>query len=157
VQDAVVTAGRAPLEDVYREHGARLWRALLGYTADPDIASDAMAEAFAQALRGKERIRDPAKWVWRASFRIAAGEMKHRSGYRDMPERTYEGPEPVRDLVEALKTLSPRQRAAVLLHDYAGYPVREVAGIVGSTPPAIRVHLSAGRRRLRERLEEIDD
>ncbi len=38
------------LERVYREHGARLWRAVLAFTGDREVASDAVAEAFAQAL-----------------------------------------------------------------------------------------------------------
>lgn len=145
------------LERTYREEAPRLWRSLLGFTADPDIASDAVAEAFAQALRRGDAIRDPAKWIWRTAFRLAAGEMKERRRRGEMPEQTYEGPESVRDIVDALKTLSPRQRAAIVLHDYIEYSVREVASIVGSTPAAIRVHLSTGRRRLRERLEITDE
>lgn len=141
------------LERTYREEGRRLWRALLGFTADPEVASDALAEAFAQALRRGDAIRDPAKWVWRTAFRLAAGEMKERRRHGELQEQSYEGPESVRDIVDALKSLSPRQRAAVVLHDYVEYSVREVAAIVGSTPAAIRVHLSTGRRRLRERLE----
>jgi RNA polymerase sigma-70 factor (ECF subfamily) len=65
--------------------------------------------------------------------------------------------EPARDLVVALGTLSERQRAAVVLHDAAGYPARQVARIVGSTEAAVRVHLMRGRRRLREMLEDQDD
>ena len=32
-----------------------MWRALVGCTADPEIASDALAEAFAQALARRGR------------------------------------------------------------------------------------------------------
>jgi DNA-directed RNA polymerase specialized sigma24 family protein len=53
--------------------------------------------------------------------------------------------------------LSERQRAAVVLHDAAGYPSKEVARIIGSTEVAVRVHLVRGRRRLRELLKEDDD
>jgi DNA-directed RNA polymerase specialized sigma24 family protein len=34
-------------EVTYREHGARLWRSVLLYSGDPEVASDAVAEAFA--------------------------------------------------------------------------------------------------------------
>jgi RNA polymerase sigma-70 factor (ECF subfamily) len=108
--------------------------------------------------RGGE-VRDPERWIWRAAFRIAAGELKDR---RRTVETTasigsYEMDEPARDLVVALGTLSERQRAAVVLHDAAGYPAREVARIVGSTEAAVRVHLMRGRRRLGEMLEDQDD
>ena len=43
------------------------------------MADDAVAEAFAQALRRRSEIREPGRWVWRAAFRIARGELKRRS------------------------------------------------------------------------------
>src|SRR5919201_808796 len=104
------------------------------------------------------RGRDAERWIWRTVFRVAAGELKTRS--RSVPmriERTYEMEEPARELVDALSRLSMRQRAAVVLHHAAGYPIREVAAIVGSTPAAVKVHLMRARRRLRELLEENDD
>jgi DNA-directed RNA polymerase specialized sigma24 family protein len=65
--------------------------------------------------------------------------------------------EPARDLVVALGALSERQRAAVVLHDAAGYRARDVAKIVGSSEAAVRVHLMRGRRRLRDLLKEDGD
>lgn len=142
------------VERLYREQGARMWHAVLAFAGDPEVASDAVAEAFAQALRRGEEIRDAERWIWRTMFRVAAGELKARS--RSVPmtiERRYEMEEPARELVVALSRLSERQRAAVVLHHAAGYPIREVAAIVGSTPAAVKVHLMRGRRRLRELLE----
>jgi RNA polymerase sigma-70 factor (ECF subfamily) len=146
-----------PLERLYRDQGARMWHAILAFAGDPEVASDAVAEAFAQALRRGEAIRDAERWIWRTVFRVAAGELKRRS--RSVPvtvERTYEMEEPARELVAALGKLSTKQRASVVLHHAAGYPVREVASILGSTPAAVKVHLMRGRRRLRELLEKTD-
>ena len=144
------------VERLYREQGDRMWRAVLAWAGDPEIANDAVAEAFAQALRRGDAVRDPARWVWRTSFRIAAGVLKERG--RIGPEEdvglSYEMDPPARELVEALRRLSPRQRAAVVLHHAAGYPVREVAAILGSTPAAVKVHLKRGRDRLRRELSE---
>ncbi|MGH2528642.1 MAG: RNA polymerase sigma factor [Actinomycetota bacterium] len=143
------------LERLYREQGNRMWRAVLAFSGDPEVASDAVAEAFAQALRRGDAIRDPERWLWRASFRIAGGELKERG--RRVPavrEESYEMEEPARELVAALKKLSEKQRAAVVLHHAAGYPASEVAEIIGSTSAAVRVHLMRGRRRLRELLED---
>jgi len=71
---AIVTTaatGAEQLEAVFREDGDRLWRALVTFSGDPDLASDAVAEAFAQALRRGDALRDPQAWVWRVSFRLA--------------------------------------------------------------------------------------
>ena len=66
-------------------------------------------------------------------------------------------PEPV-ELVEALAQLSDRQRAAVILHHYAGYRLRaqHSSTFLGTQKATVGVHLTRGRRRLRELLEEDD-
>ncbi len=38
---------RDRVEAAYRNQSTRMWRALLAYSGDPDVASDAVAEAFA--------------------------------------------------------------------------------------------------------------
>jgi RNA polymerase sigma-70 factor (ECF subfamily) len=156
VQDALAgEEGSVELERIYMEQSERMWRSLLAYSGDPEIASDAIAEAFAQALRRGGAIREPERWLWKAAFRIAGGELKERG--RRMPLRTegsYEMETPARDLVIALGSLSEKQRAAVVLHDAAGYPNKEVAAIIGSTTAAVKVHVARARRRLRELLED---
>lgn len=145
------------LELLYREHGGRLWRAVMAFAGDREVANDAVAEAFAQALRRGGELRDPLAWVWKAAFRIAAGELKERGRFsRTWPDSAYEPAERATDLLAALGRLSAKQRAAVVLHHYAGYPVAEVADIIGSTTAAVKVHLMRGRGRLRELLGESD-
>ena len=74
-----------------------------------------------------------------------------------LSERTYEIEVPARELIEALSRLSAKQRAAIVLHYAADYPIREVASILASTPGAVKVHLARGRRRLRDLLgDEVD-
>ena len=72
------TATDPDLGELYRRESARLWRAVFAYTQDRGIADDAVAEAFAQCLRRGSAIRDPNAWVWRAAFRLAAGELRDR-------------------------------------------------------------------------------
>jgi RNA polymerase sigma-70 factor, ECF subfamily len=157
VQDSLVGA-RSEVERIFREHGEHMLRTLLAFSGDPDVAREAVAEALAQALRRGSALRDPLAWTWRTAFKIARGELKRRrtesaTGF----QRPYEIPEPAVDLVAALRSLSPSQRAAIVLHHVADRPVREVAAILGMSQTAVRVHLSRGRRRLREQLEASDD
>lgn len=158
VRDAPVgTENTGIVERLYREQGERLWGALFALAGDREVANDAVAEAFAQLLRRGTEVRWPERWVWRAGFRIAAGELKERR--RMVPARmdqAYEMSEPLGELLEALGCISPMQRAAVLLHHGYGYPVKDVVRILRSTAPAVRVHLSAGRRRLRVLLGEAE-
>jgi RNA polymerase sigma-70 factor (ECF subfamily) len=120
------------------------------------VADDAVAEAFTQLLHRGDEIRKADRWVWKAAFRIAAGQLKERSHHRSTQEAAYQMPEPALDLLRALARLTPKQRQAIILHHYAGYPVKDVARIVSSSTGAVRVHLSVGRKRLRELLEDRD-
>lgn len=139
-------------------HGPAIWRALLAFTADRDVASDAFSEAFARALAQGDTIRDPLRWVWRVAFRIAAGDLKERRSQVELTGTgpTYPFPEPLVHVFEALHELSPNQRLAVVLHDYADRPVSEVAATIGASRATVYVHLSQGRKRLRALLEEDD-
>jgi RNA polymerase sigma-70 factor, ECF subfamily len=143
----------ARLDDVYEQHGARLWRAVFLYAGDREIASDAVAEAFAQALRRGDALRSPERWVWRSAFRIAAGELsRRRHEATDLMDTGYEIPAETAELLLALPRLTPKQRVAIVLHYYAGYSLKEVATITHSTPSAVGVRLHRGRKRLRELL-----
>lgn len=151
VDPAVFSEDR--VEAAYRQHSAKMWRALLAYSGDPDVASDAVAEAFAQALRRNGDIRHVERWVWRAAFRIADGELKARRRYLPEIDPPVDSPDPVLDLGHALQEVSPRQRASLFLFYYCGYPPSEIAHMIGSTQSAVRVHLYRGRRRLAEILD----
>lgn len=146
---------RQRVEAVYRAQADRMWRALFGYTGDRDVARDALAEAFARALQDGGAIRDLPAWLWRVSFRLASAELRHRGQMRQALEpSSYEMPEPLPELMGALKHLSPNQRLALVLHDYADRPTDEVAQTMGCSRATVHVHLSKGRRRLRMLLEE---
>jgi RNA polymerase sigma factor (sigma-70 family) len=159
VQDALVnTEPTGDVERLFRKDGVRLWRALVAFTGDREIASDAVAEAFAQLLGRGDEVRAPERWVWRAAFKIARGDLKDRGRQQTLAnDQTYEMGDPPGDLLKALAKLSPRQRAATILHFYAGYSTKEVAEILGSSAATVRVHLSQGRKRLRALLENDDE
>jgi RNA polymerase sigma-70 factor, ECF subfamily len=154
-EPAVRSEPSSAVERLYREQGDRMWQAVLAYGGDPDVASEAVAETFAQALRRGGALRDPGRWIWKTVFRVARGELKARRA-RPVPIRavSVELPEPALELIRALRSLPERQRAAVILHHAADLPVREVATSLGMTSAAVRMSLTRGRRRLRELLEE---
>ena len=145
------------VEEVYRQHAARLWRALVAYSGDPEVASDAVAEAFAQALRRGAAVRDAERWIWKVAFRVAAGELKDRKRRTtQIEESSYQLPEEAIAMVSLLRRLSPKQRAAVVLHYFADLPNDAIGQVLGVTTATVRVHLSQGRRHLHHLLEEDD-
>lgn len=146
------------VEEAYRRMGTNLWRALVAYSGDPDVATDAVAEAFAQAIRRGDQVRHIDGWVWKVAFRVAAGELKERSRYvRAEHEGQYEMPVDAVAMSALLQRLPPKQRAALILHYQAGLPNDEIARTLGVTTATVRVHLSQGRKRLKCLLEDDDD
>ncbi|WCO65787.1 sigma factor-like helix-turn-helix DNA-binding protein [Iamia majanohamensis] len=152
------------LRPVYEDIHARLWRAVLAWSGSAHVADEAVAEAFAQAARRGDAVRDPAAWVWRAAFRIAGGELarlretEHLADV-DPPSRAAFLPADTVDLLRALRRLSDQQRRAVVLVDGAGMTAPQAAAVLATSPATVRVQLSRARRRLRSLLsdQEPDD
>lgn len=54
------------------------------------------------------------------------------------------------DLVDALRTLSPRRRQAVLLFYFGDLPIPAISESMGISEGAVRAHLAQGREILRK-------
>jgi RNA polymerase sigma-70 factor (ECF subfamily) len=182
-----VTPGQAGAEATRREalsralveEGDRLYALALRTTRDPDLAADAVQEAFATALEKAEGFRgdaQPGTWLYRIVFNKSIDLLRRRR--RDVPlpdedpdgltaedERLAHGlswarpPDSVllgaearRELERALDDLTPLQRAVFELREAEGRPTDEVAEILGLSPGAVRVHLHRARLRLRAHL-----
>jgi RNA polymerase sigma-70 factor (ECF subfamily) len=186
VQDArVVTSasGSSPglpldrLREAYDRTHDRLWRSLRAWSGSREVADEAAAEAFAQAARRGDELRDVEAWVWRAAFRIAAGELRRRqqrpipagdaldmmvaygpgpASAEGNPGSHHDLPDAAAHLVEALAQLSTQQRACVVLRDVAGLTATETARVLGTSPGTVRVQVFRSRRVLRALLEAHD-
>ena len=161
VTERTEATSRHDLEAVFREHGSAVYRTLYAFTAGRRaIAEEATAEAFARAIAHAPRIDDPVPWIYRTAFRVATDEMKRERRVPPGSTEVHEDAAPgLAGLVDALRRLSPNQRAAVVLRYEADLPVNEIARRMGINAATVRVHLHRGRARLRELLgdEEIED
>jgi RNA polymerase sigma factor (sigma-70 family) len=156
-------ADREGFEAFYREHVDRVVRACGLVVLDKVSAEDIAAEAFARLWSNWGRVHDgdhAGGYVYKTAMRLCS---KHHgdtgrtsSGVlldRDEPSDESERAALRRDVWGALACLSLRQRQAVVLRDWAGYPTKEVAGMLGVSEPTVRVHLARGREQLREALK----
>jgi RNA polymerase sigma-70 factor (ECF subfamily) len=142
-------------ERLFRTESPRLWRMLYAFTGGrAAIAEDAVAEAFARAMAAREPPRDPVRWIYRTAFRIAIDEIRAERRGRPSPREGDVAPGTDVELFDALRQLSPNQRAAVVMRYEADLSIDEIARRLGTSSPTVRVHLHRGRRRLRELLSD---
>ena len=146
------------VERVYRSLHPRLWRSLLAFTGDAELASDAEAEAFAQALGRGEAVDDVAAWVWRSAFRIASGLRATRSPSNGLgpAEGSTAATGSVAEFLGLLADLSPQQRACVALRYAGGYTAPEIGELLGTSAGTVRVQLHRAHAALRDTIMEAE-
>lgn len=126
---------------------------------DPAMAEDAAQDACVAIARSIPKLRqDSAFGSWAYKIAVNATLAAQRGRVRTVPldERTdspihFESTDAL-DLHRAMIRLSPRQRAAVLLHYYAGFTSKEIAESVGLPAATVRFDLMLARRALRNAL-----
>ena len=128
---------------------------------DSQLAQDVTQDAFVELLRHWDQVRHhdrPGAWVRRVAIRRTM-RVVHRDGRRRDAERTFEpwsAPEPADvDVLRALREVSPRQRAALVLHYFEDLPIHDIADLLGCSPSSAAVHVHRGRARLRSLLREV--
>ncbi|MDP9301296.1 MAG: sigma-70 family RNA polymerase sigma factor [Actinomycetota bacterium] len=121
-----------------------------------DIAQDAFTQLYTH-WRKVSRYERPEAWVRRIAIRMALRQQK-RDRLRAVLERKAVGPTFDRttdiDLAEAMTSLSPTQRAVIVLYYYEDRPTAEIVEILGMSQSTVRVHLSRARRHLADLLRE---
>jgi len=148
------------LEELVAENYERLLRVAVLICADRADGEDAVQVALERAWRHGQDLRDPGRlpaWLHRIDVREAIRLERRRRGLlarwlappREIPVRP--SPEGSRDLdlQAALRDLSVEQRAALVLHHYAGYSVAETAELSGVPLETARSRLRLARGRLR--------
>jgi RNA polymerase sigma-70 factor (ECF subfamily) len=148
---------RATFDDVFRAEYPGIVRVvapIIGSTADAEgIVQDAFVKAYARWGR-IGRYDRPGAWVRRVAIRDAVrlAERNRRVSPAPTPDDAVERIADRVDLLDAVALLAPRQRAAVVLHHLADWPVRDVADALGCAETTVRVHLHRGRTALAELL-----
>lgn len=152
------------LESLYRDEYAGMVRALTLLAGSPDAAADAVQDAFVAAGVRWSTVRSldrPGAWIRTAAVhRLLDGHRRAGRWRRVAPRLAGPASMPVdavdADLIAAVHALPERQRAAVVLHYLADWPVDEVAAALRVAPGTVKSNLSDARAALRVRLSEGD-
>ena len=131
---------------------------------DRMLAEDVVQEAFYRLLthwRSVSAYDLPEAWVRRVAIRIAVREVQRAAARVEkervgQPLRRDDLPDP--DVAAAVATLSPMQRAAVVLFYWEDRPVAEIADLLEVSEATVKQHLHRARQRLAQVLsEEVTD
>jgi DNA-directed RNA polymerase specialized sigma24 family protein len=149
-----------PFQKLIDAHGRDVLR-FLAATVGPQEAEDCWQETFLSALRGYPRLRHTdnlRSWLFTIAHRKAMDTHRRRTRRAEVLGAVEVGAVeqpglPDDGLWGRVRSLPPKQRAAVV-HRYVNYlAYREIAEVMDSTPEAARRNVHEGLKRLREVLK----
>ncbi|WP_373321650.1 RNA polymerase sigma factor SigM [Micromonospora okii] len=167
---AHVAGDRDAFTELFHRHRDRLWAVALRTLGDREDAADALQDALLSAHRAAARFRGDSAvttWLHRIVVNACLDRIRRRQAHPTvpLPDGTHGGDggpstggaelaAPVRDhdtalvVRQALAELPAEQRAALVLVDVQGYPVAEVARILGVAEGTVKSRCARGRARL---------
>ncbi|HJU98256.1 MAG TPA: RNA polymerase sigma factor SigM [Jiangellaceae bacterium] len=148
--------------ELVRRHRDRLWAVAVRTLGNPDDAADALQDALVNAFRRAATFRAESAvttWLHRIVVNACLDQIR-RTAARPVVTLTKDvdvsppGPDPGTqtalrlDVEAALATLPPEQRVPLVLVDMEGYPVSEVAEMLGCPVGTVKSRCARARARL---------
>ena len=143
----------------FEDEHRRLFKTLYFVTGDRAEAADLMQDAFLKLWERWDRIdsiEDPQGYLFRVALNGSKMRARaaRRAARRPVPigvvRDPYDDVDIREDVRRMLRSLTPRQRAALVLLDLFGYGSEDAARIMGIRPSTVRALATQGRAALRE-------
>jgi len=129
-------------------------------TGDVELATDAVAEAFARALERWARVgmmAEPTGWTYRVALNVARRSARRAALEHLLLTRTPRPshvPAPAGEVWELVAGLPRRQREVVVLRYIADFPEAQIAGVLGVSRSTVSSTIADAHRRLGSLLDE---
>jgi len=159
---------------LFIRHKDRLWAVAVRTLGDPEEAADALQDAMISAFRQASGFRGDSAvttWLHRIVVNACLDRLRRRAArptVTGLDERAMDvlspgpaGPaaaaraETSLDVMSALRTLPPDQRAVLVLVDMLGYSVADTAAVLGIVSGTVKSRCARGRARLLPRLAHL--
>jgi RNA polymerase sigma-70 factor (ECF subfamily) len=144
--------------ELFRRHRDQMWALALRTTRDPEMAADAVQEAFLSAFRAADSFRGEAAvttWLHRIVVNACLDRLRRTRPVADLPDadlailadpRDHHHSVEVRlDVRDALDQLPEGQRMALILVDMHGLSVAEAARVLDVAEGTIKSRCARGR------------
>lgn len=148
----------ADFESFFRREYKAMVALAAAVSGAPQVAEDIAQEAMVRARRHWDQVSGydkPGTWVRRATINLALSSRRHialeakaRIAWLERAQRAAPHDSLDAGLLDALRALSPQQRAAVSLHYLEDRPTPEIAELLGCAESTARVHLHRGSQAL---------
>ncbi len=155
--------GSLEFEAFYAAQYQRVFKAIYLSSGDRDLAHDLTQDAFRLAFarwRRLSRHEWAGGWVMTTALNLLRKQRKRRADVTLDPMR-HDKPVALvpsdQDLINTLRQLPHRQRAAVLLYYLGDMPVQAVAQVMGVADGTVKALLSQARRNLEHKLGDSHD
>jgi RNA polymerase sigma factor (sigma-70 family) len=168
-EDAMERSSDRPgsFEEFFEQERDGLFGALVLMTGNRHEAEEIAQDAFLALWERWDRVRgleNPAGYLYRTAMnvfrkrrrraalalrRVVRAEPERQDALADADRRTV--------VAAALATLTPRQRAALVVTDLLGFTSEEAGRMLGVKPVTVRVLASQGRAALKARMERSDE
>lgn len=162
---------------LFGRHQNRLWAVALRTMRKPEDAADALQDAMISAFRRASGFRGDSQvttWLHRIVVNACLDRLRHNKVRRvqslpddvDRDLQLADGTDLTagaeqwelrRIVLEALGSINPDQRAAIVLVDMEGYSVEEAAAMLGCATGTIKSRCSRGRAKLAPLLQDLRD
>ena len=144
--------------ELFRRHRDQMWALAVRVTRDPDLAADAVQEAFIAAFRGADSFRGDAAvttWLHRIVVNSCLDRLRRIKPVAHLPDadlsvlpdpRDHHRSVDIRlDVRAALDQLPEGQRMALVLVDMHGLPIAEAARILDVAAGTVKSRCARGR------------
>jgi RNA polymerase sigma factor (sigma-70 family) len=158
--------GPVSFETFYERERDGLFGALVLITGNPFEAEEIAQDAFLAIWERWNRVQgleDPRGYVYRTAMNVfrkrrrrAAMAIRRLAGMAPEAHDEFAQADRRRVVGAALATLTPRQRAAVVVTDLLGFTSVEAARMLGIKPVTVRVLASQARAALKSTMERSD-
>jgi RNA polymerase sigma-70 factor, ECF subfamily len=172
LMSAYVAGDARAFERLFARLAPRVHRFFLRSFRMEDVADDLLQVTFMKVHRARHQYRPELKlspWLFAIAARVRLDELRRRlrlpeDADEDAVARADEQcatPDPapeadVRNAVRAAVDALPQsQRTVIHLHRYEGMTFGEIAGVLGTTPGAVKLRAFRGYEKLREQLKGL--
>ncbi len=176
---------RLAFDDLVRRYDRDVLRLALNLVHHADEARDVYQESFLRCYRNLHRFRFECSfytWLYRIVTNVALDHLRRRSTHREeqapelpngdgvtrdffdrqveervsaSPEKQLLGQELAREIQQAMKQLSPRERTVFELKHYHGLRLRAIGEMLGTSEETAKNSLFRATKKLRAKLDAL--